>query len=187
MTHWTAIKRVLRYLKGTKDQGIVFRQKPDALELQVYADADFANSQDAKSISGYCCNLGGGCIAWSSKKQSVVALSTTEAEYIALAHASKQLIWLRRLLGEIGINIADSSKLFTDNLSAMAIVHDSTYHARTKHINTAFHFTREIVASNEASLTYVPLKENPADILTKGLDAAQHNYLKIKLGIATSR
>jgi len=86
-----------------KDQGITFTRNNDST---AYADADFANANDGKSISGYSCLLGGGCAAWSSKKQSTMALSTTEAEYIALTHALKQLIWIRQLLKDMGLNIS---------------------------------------------------------------------------------
>ena len=101
--HWTAVKQVLRYLKGTCDEGIVHKRAETAPRIEIYADADFANRADAKSISGYACIMNGACLAWSLKKQSTIALSTTEAEYIALTHAAKQLTWIRRLLNEIGL------------------------------------------------------------------------------------
>ena len=112
------------------------------------------------------------CLAWSSKKQSTVALSTTEAEYIALTHAVKQLTWKR-----------DPTAIRCDNLSAITITHDATYHACTKHINIYYHYIREKVASNEASLTYVASKDNIADIMTKAIPLENHNELKELLGI----
>jgi hypothetical protein len=135
------------------------------------------------SISGYVATLGGGAIAWSSKKQHTVALSTTEAEYIALTEGAKKLIWLRRFIQELGIDQTQPTSLRSDNLGAITLSHDATYHARTKHINVAYHFIREKVASHEATLTYVHTKENTADILTKGLDVQQHRYLMGKLGM----
>src|SRR5882724_3739303 len=92
--HWMAVKRVLRYLKGTRDEGILFKRAETLLKLEIFSDTDFANWADAKSISGYACVMDGACIAWSSKKQGTVALSTTEAKYIALTHAAKQMVWI---------------------------------------------------------------------------------------------
>jgi len=182
--HWSAVKRVFRYLQGTKKLGVRFVRGEGELELTVYADADFANAGDAKSVSGYACMLGGGVVSWSSKKQSTVALSTTEAEYIALTHASKQLIWIRRLLNDIGIKTTNASQLHTDNLSAMFLAHDNGYHGRTKHIKIAYHFIREVLATKQAALTYVPSKDNSADILTKALDPVQHGRLTKKIGVS---
>ena len=92
--HWTAVKRVLRYLKGTRDGGIVYKRAETAPRIKIYADADFANRADTKYISGYACVMNSACLTWSSKKQSMVALSTTKAEYITLTHAAKQLTWI---------------------------------------------------------------------------------------------
>ena len=181
--HWTAVKCVLRYLKGTRDQGLIFRRLNTRFNLKIYADADFANASDAKSISGYACLIGDSCVAWSSKKQSVVALSTTEAEYIALTHSAKEMVWLRQLLEDIGLDMTEPSITFTDNLATQTITHDASYHTRTKHINIAFHYIRERVVSNETKLIHVQSKENAADVLTKGLDPLKHNYLISLLGM----
>jgi hypothetical protein len=144
---------------------------------------DYANRQDALFISGYVATLGGGVIAWSSKKQRTIALSTTEAKYMALTEGAKQLIRLHRFIQELGIDQTQPTSLRSDNLGAITLSHDATHHARTKHINVAYHFIREKVASHEASLTYVHTKGNTADILTKGLDVQQHKYLMGKLGM----
>ena len=146
-------------------------------------DSDYANRKDALSINAYIAILGGAASAWSSKKQRTIALSTTEAEYMALTEGTKQLIWLRRLIQELGIDQTQPTSLRSDNLGAITLSHDATYHARTKHINVAYHFIHEKVASREATLTYIHTKENTADILTKGLDVQQHNYLMGKLGM----
>ena len=99
-----AVKRVLHYLKGTRDEGILFKRAETLPKLEIFSDTDFANRTDAKSISGYTCIMDGTCIVWSSKKQGMVALLTTKAEYIALMHATKQMIWIRRLLNEMGLD-----------------------------------------------------------------------------------
>jgi hypothetical protein len=120
---------------------------------------------------------------WGSKKQCTITLSTTEAEYIALTEGAKQLIPLRWFIQELGIDQTQPTSLRSDNLGTITLSHDTTYHTHTKHINIAYHFIREKVASHEASLTYVHMKENTAD-MTKGLDVQQHKYLMGKLGMA---
>ena len=127
--------------------------------------------------------MNGACLTWSSKKQSTVALSTTEAEYIALTHAAKQLTWIWRLLNEIGLEQRDPTAIRCDNLSTITITRDVTYHARTKHINIYYHYICKKVASNEASLTYVASKDNIADIMMKAIPPENHNELKELLGI----
>ena len=92
--HWMAVKQVLWYLKGTRDEGILFKCAKTLPKLEIFSDTDFANQADVKSISGYVCIMDGACITWSSKKQGTVALSTAEAEYISLIHATKQMIWI---------------------------------------------------------------------------------------------
>ena len=127
--------------------------------------------------------LGGGAIAWSSKKQQTITLSTTEAEYMALTEGATQLIWLQCFIPELGIDQSQPTSLRSDNLGAITLSQAVTYHTCTKHINVAYHFICEKVASHEAALTYVPTKENIVDILTKGLELHQHHYLMGKLGL----
>ena len=145
-------------------------------------DADYTNRADALSIGGYVAMLGGRSITWSSKKQRTVALSTTETEYIALMEGTKQLVWLRRFLTDLGFNQSQPTSIRSDNLGAITLSHDVLYHARTKHINIVYHFICERVASNQVALTYVRSKENLADPMTKALDLSQHRYLRNKLG-----
>ena len=177
--HWAAVKRVLRYLKGTRNEGIVYKHAETTPWLKVYSNADFANRVDAKSISGYACIIDGTCITWSSKKQGMVSLSMTKAEYIALTHTAKQMMWIWRLLNEIGLNQRDLTLICCDNLSAITIAHDATYHARIKHIKIYYHFIREKVASNKASLTYIPLKDNIVDLMTKAIPPEEQTNSKL--------
>ena len=179
--HWTTIKRVLRYLKGSCDDGITFTQDA-GLDLKIFIDSDYANRMDVLSINSYMAILGGGAIAWSSKKQQTIASSTMEPEYMALTEGTKQLIWLRHFIRELGIDQSQLMSLRSDNLGTITLSQDVTYHVHTKHINITYHFICEKVASHEAALTYVPMKENTADILTKGLKLHQHCYLMGKLG-----
>jgi hypothetical protein len=182
--HWTMVKHTLRYLQGSHDDRITFKRDA-SLELEIFVSSDYANRQDTLSISGYMTTLGGGVIAWSSKKQHMIALSTMEAEYMALTKGTKQLIWLCWFIQELGIDQTHPTSLQLDNLGVITLSHDPTYHAHTKHINVAYHFIHEKVASHEATLTYVHTKENTVDILTKGLDVQQHKYLMGKLGMET--
>ena len=181
--HWTVVKWVLRYLKGTCNEGIIYKRAETAPQIEIYADADFANWTNAKSISGYACVMNGTCLMWSSKKQSTVALSTTEADYITLTHVAKQLTWIWRLLNKIGLEQWDPTMICCDNLSAITITCDATYHTCTKHINIYYHYIREKVASNEASLTYIASKDNIADIMMKAIPLDNHDKLKELLGI----
>ena len=118
--------------------------------------------------------LMGGCIAWSLKKQQTASLSTTEVKYIVLTEGAKQVIWMKRFLENIRLGGEEPTSIWSDNLTAITLSNDSTYHTRTKHINVTYHFIHEKVASNEAVLTYIQLKENPADLMSKGLDLHQH-------------
>ena len=98
-------------------------------ELNIYCDADWASDTDRKSVSGYVITLAGGAVAWSSKKQSTVALSTAEAEYVATTHCTKQVIWHRSLLTEVGLPLPSTSTIFSDNQAAVSIVHQPEHHA----------------------------------------------------------
>lgn len=182
-SHRTAVKRVFRYLKGTRDVGIIFKRNPEGLNFRMFVDADFANLPDAKSVSGYASLIGGGCATWSAKKQPIVALSTTEAEYIALTHGGKQLTWLRKLLFDLGEDVSQEIPLYCDNLGAITISKDNSYHARTKHINIRYHYIRGLIASHEVDLTHVTSEDNAADIFTKALDKQTHRELMTLLGM----
>ena len=111
-----------------------------------------------------------------------MALSTTEAEYIALTEGAKEMVWLRRLLEELGLAQTEPTSVRSDNLGSITLSHDATYHACTKHINVAYHFIRERIASNEATVTYVQSEENLVDVMTKALDAPKHRYLMEGMG-----
>mgnify|MGYP001405694973 FL=1 len=183
--HWTAVKRVLRYLKGTKDLALTFGGPPNDWipEISTYCDADWASNADRKSISGYVVLLAGGAIAWSSKKQTSVALSTAEAEYVATTHVAKQVLWFKHLFDELGIPRPTTSTIFTDNQAAIAIAHHPEYHARTKHIDIALHFLRDHVQSRSLNTVYVNTRDNLADILTKGLARPLHEDLTYRIGL----
>jgi hypothetical protein len=165
--HWDAVKWIFRYLKGTTDYDITFvRQKSD-LSVVGYVDADYAGDlDDRRSTTGYVFILAGGPICWKSMIQSTVAMSTTEAEYMAAAEAAKEALWLTGLVKELCIQQV-GVPLYCDNQSAIYLAKNQVYHARTKHIDVRFHKIRELVATDELLLEKIHTSENAADMLTK--------------------
>ncbi|KAF5475788.1 hypothetical protein F2P56_007558, partial [Juglans regia] len=142
--HWTALKRVLRYLKGTVDYGLYY--SPSSIELNAYCDSDWAgNPDDRRSSSGYGIFLGNNLVSWSAKKQSVVSRSSTEAEYRSLALVTAELYWMRMLFKELNIVLAKCPLIRCDNIGAIALASNPVFHARTKHIEVDYHFVREKV------------------------------------------
>uniref|UniRef100_A0A2N9HX12 Reverse transcriptase Ty1/copia-type domain-containing protein n=1 Tax=Fagus sylvatica TaxID=28930 RepID=A0A2N9HX12_FAGSY len=140
--HYAAVLQILRYLKGTLFHGLHFSSQ-SSLTLQAYSDADWAGDPtDRRSTTGYCFLLGNSLISWRSKKQSVVACSSTEAEYRALADTTTELLWLRWLLQDLGIDCSTTVPIHCDNRSAIQIAHNDVFHERTKHIEIDCHFVR---------------------------------------------
>eukprot|EP00253_Pinus_taeda_P020410 PITA_20410 len=169
-THWQATKRILRYVKGTKRYGI-FYTVSKCLDLVGYTDSDWARSvDDRKSTSDYVFHIGTGAISWASKKQPIVALSIAEAKYMATTAAACQAVWMRRMLRSLCQEQATATVIFCDNSSAIAISKNSVFHKRTKHIDTKFHYIRELVNNGEIILQHCRTQEQVADILTKPLD-----------------
>ena len=170
--HWVAVKHVFRYLQHTLDYSICFRKDPKGLTVIGYSDADWAsNDAERRSTSGYCFSLNTqGCvISWKSKRQQSVALSSCEAEYMALASATQEALYLIQLLKEVDPNYDPSKPVVIneDNQSAIALVNNPVNHARTKHINIRYHFIREQVIDNNINIKYLPTASMVADCLTK--------------------
>jgi len=137
LDHQRTLERVFRYLRATSDQQLVFRQgAPDGSTLFSYANADWASDiNNHKSTSSYMFKLASATVSWSSKKQTSVALSSTKAEYIARAHAAKEVVWLRQLLSKLGQGTRYPTTLLIDNQSAIAITKNPEFHDQTKHID----------------------------------------------------
>ena len=172
-SHWNAAKRVLRYLKGTKDYGITYSK--ESTPLKGYVDADWGNSIiDRKSFTGYAFILSGGPITWNSKKQRTVALSSTEAEYMALNEAVKESIHLKRLLIEINCQELAETTIFCDNHGALKLAENPVFHKRSKHIDIRYHFVREVLKAGELKLNHVPTENMLADLMTKALPRPKH-------------
>ena len=168
-THWEQAKRVIRYLKGTRDYELKFGASGGA---EGYSDANWGNNLDNRhSICRYAFTLNGGAISWSSKKQSVVALSSTEAEYIAITHAAKEATWLRHLLSELysPLVLRYPIILYSDNKSAIELVKNATFHSRTKHIAIRYHYVREAYNDGIIFLDHRGTDDMPADVFTKPL------------------
>eukprot|EP00253_Pinus_taeda_P030370 PITA_30370 len=147
--HWQAAKRILRYAKGTKRFGILYNVSEHS-DLVGYTDSDWAGSVDDRKItSGYVFHMGSVVISWASKKQSIVALSTAEAEYVAATAAACQAVWMRRMLRSLCREQEKATMIFCDNSSAIALSKNSVFHKRTKHIDTRFHYIRELVNNGE--------------------------------------
>jgi hypothetical protein len=185
--HWTAVKRVFRYLKYTKHRALTFGGDDDNIrntDLNFFCDADWANDgSDRKSISGYVTIVAGGAVSWSSKKQQTVALSTAEAEYIAATHIAKQVLWHRSLYQELAFPLYTTSTIFTDNQAAISISHHPEFHSRTKHIDIAHHFLRDLISQKVINTIYVNTNDNLADLFTKGLSRDVHESLASRIGI----
>ena len=180
--HLTAVKRILKYLKGTVDLALKFQKTNE--RLYGYSDADWAgDTDDRRSTTGNLFILAGGPVSWLSKKQATVALSTSEAEYIAVSAASQEAIWLRRLLQDLGVDETKPTNLLEDNQSAIAMSQNPVGHARTKHIDVRHHFIREQVQEGAVKLSYCPSKSMIADLLTKPLPRVLFLNLRDSMGM----
>ncbi|KAJ1530149.1 hypothetical protein ONE63_005080 [Megalurothrips usitatus] len=182
--HWTAAKRVLRYLKGTKNFSLIFRKgQPEPVG---FADADWGGDHvDRKSFTGFVFTVSHAAVSWEARKQRAVALSSTEAEYIALCEASKEALYLRGLICELELHQQEnfSITIHNDSQSAQSLCHNPVFHKRSKHIDIRFHFVRECVDSNLVTLKYLPTSAMPADALTKALGTFKLHRCIQKVGL----
>lgn len=181
--HWNAVKRIFKYLKGTFNYGLIYDSSVTP-KLRGYSDADYAGDTiTRRSTSGFIFMMGEGIVAWCSQRQKSVALSTTEAEYIALSQSIQELTWLTLLISDLLEAQGDTPVLYADNQSAIKLVKNPEYHKRTKHIDVRYHYIREKFSEGMFSLEYVPSKEQLADILTKPTPRPRFQELREMLGI----
>ncbi len=165
--HWDTAKRVVRYLKGTRD---LVLGGSCAAHLIGFSDSDHARCPDTrKSIRGYCFSLGSSVVLWAARKQATVTDSSTEAEYIAASDASKECMWLQHLLDAIGFQQRGPSSLYVDNNGAIVFLGDQFFHSHTKHIDVKYHILRHYTSTSQLSVHYVHSANNLADIFTKPL------------------
>ncbi|XP_050232866.1 secreted RxLR effector protein 161-like [Mercurialis annua] len=185
--HQQAVKRVLRYIKGTTELGIFYKRGGEE-KLVAYSDSDYAGDvEDRKSTSGYVFLLSSGVVAWSSKKQPVVTLSTTEAEFIAAASCACQSIWMRRILEKLGLQQSKCTDVFCDNSSTIKLSKNPVMHGRSKHIDVRFHFLRDLTMDGVVKLEYCGSKDQLADIMTKPLTLEVFERLRELLGVCSAQ
>lgn len=183
---WTEAKRIARYLKGTRDYELILGKRGAEPILIGYADADWAeNKVDRKSNSGYVFMFMNATISWACRKQTCVAISSTEAEYIALGEASQECIWIRRLLEDFLIKKQKTTVMFEDNQSCLKLVNTRKFSNRTKHIDTKFHFVRDLKQKGLIDYKYCPTDRMLADMLTKPLSKLKLRFLAKGCGLLT--
>ena len=181
--HWQQCQRVFRYLQGTRDLMLQYGGKCN-VKLDVYSDADYAGDLDsACSTSGYAAFVGTSLVSWASRRQPVVAKSTTEAEYIAANEAGSEGVWFRNFLEELGYPQTSATALYIDNQSTIKVGKNPEHHSRMKHLNTKYHWLREQVEDRVFSLDYLATDRMPVDILTKPLERTLHEKMCHLLGL----
>ncbi|XP_058111131.1 uncharacterized protein LOC131254143 [Magnolia sinica] len=181
--HFDAAYHVLRYLKGSPGKGLLY-SRHGHLSIFAFSDADWAGAKDdRKSTTGYCSFVGSNLVTWKSKKQPVVARSSAEAEYRAMAHTTYELLWLKKFLTELGFSPSSPMPMMCDNQAAIHISTNPVFHERTKHIEVDCHFIREKIKSHEIITPHVRTGDQLADIFTKPLSRDQHDAIIVKLGL----
>jgi hypothetical protein len=181
--HLAALKRILRYLRGTLHMGLLIRPSAQR-DLIVYSYADWAGCPDTlKSTSGYAVFLGDSLISWSSKRQNTVSRSSAEAEYRAVANAVAEATWLRQLLTELHTPLRKTTLVYCDNISAIYMSSNPVQHQRTKHVEIDLHFVRERVALGDVRVLHVPTASQFADIFTKGLPSSVFAEFRSSLNV----
>jgi hypothetical protein len=176
------VDRIYHYLSQFPDLALKYGEKSDKLILEGYSDASFANSYGSKSISGYCFLLSGSLVSWYAHTQPVVALSTAEAEYMALTDAAKEAIWFKLLLKELG-HPQGTVTINEDNQATIKISHNPQDHKRTKHIQVKYHYIRDQIKDGEFCLVYIKTIDQLADVFTKGLNGPRLRTILTKLGL----
>ncbi|GKC13113.1 retrovirus-related pol polyprotein from transposon TNT 1-94 [Tanacetum coccineum] len=180
--HLNVVKRIFRYLKGTINMGLWYSKDTD-MSLTAYSDTDHAGCQDTRrSTSGSAQFLGDKLVSWSSKKQKSTAISSTEAEYIALSGCCAQILWMRSQLTNYGFHI-NKIPLYCDNKSVIALCCNNVQHSRAKHIDVRYHFIKDQVENGIVELYFVRTEYQLADIFTKPLPRERFNFLIEKLGM----
>ena len=182
--HWVAVKRILRYLRGTHTFGLLYT-KQVTKNCVGFSDADWGGDlNDCKSTSGYMFQVGGTAISWRSKKQACVALSTAEAEYVALASAAQESLWLQQLISDLTKQPVKQMVIFEDNQSTISMARNPQFHGCSKHIALKYHFIRDQVSDGKIDLKYCNTSDMVADIMTKGLSGEQFEKLRLMAGVA---
>ena len=182
--HWKAVKRIFRYLKKTMDSCISYAN--GSCKVTGFTDADWGGQTDRRSTTGYLFKLNSGPIVWQSRSQSSIALSTLEAEYMAMSDATKECIWIRQLMQDLSCEQKTATVIRVDNQAAIKLSLNPEFHQRSKHIDIRFHFLRDEVNKGKVIFSYIATSEQPADLLTKGLCAPAFNNCVKRIGLSAS-
>lgn len=183
--HWTAVKRILRYLRGTIDLKLKYRKSTNS-DLHAFCDADWASDIDKRrSCTGLVTKMSGAAISWMSKRQPIVALSSTEAEYISMSSAVNEIVWLTQMANEINGNIVNKVVLYCDNQSTIKLSESDAFRPRTKHIDIRYHYLREKIDEGVIDVKYMPTEHMTADSLTKAVTKEKHQFCTKQFGLMT--
>jgi hypothetical protein len=182
-SHLTVMKRILRYLRGTSDYGLLLRRSRST-DLVVYTDADWVGCPDTRRpTSGYAVFLRDNLVSWSAKRQTVVSRSSAEAEYHAVANGVAEATWLRQLLLELQSPPSRYTLVYCDNISVVYLSNNPVQYQRTKHVEIDLHFVREKVAIGQVRVLHVPTTSRFADVFTKGLPSSVFEEFRSSLNI----
>ncbi|GKA08701.1 ribonuclease H-like domain, reverse transcriptase, RNA-dependent DNA polymerase [Tanacetum coccineum] len=182
VSHLHAVKRIFRYLKHQPNLGLWY-PKDSPFHLEAFSDSDYAgDNHDRRSTSGGCQYLGRRLVSWQCKKQTIVAISSTEAEYVAAASCCAQVLWMQNQLLDYGFNFMNT-EIHIDNESTICIVRNPVFHSKTKHIQIRHHFIRDCYEQRLINVVKVHTDDNVADLLTKGFDLARFNFLVVTIGM----
>ncbi|GJR75131.1 putative ribonuclease H-like domain-containing protein [Tanacetum coccineum] len=181
-SHLHAVKRIFRYLKGKPKLGLWY-PRVSSFDLEAYSDSDYAGANlDRKSTTGGCQFLGRRLISWQCKKQTIVATSTTEAEYVAAANCCGQVLWIQNQMLDYGFNFMNT-KIYIDNESTICIVKNLVFHSKTKHIEIRHHFIRDAYEKKLIQVLKIHSDDNVADLLAKAFDVTWFTFLIVNIGM----
>jgi hypothetical protein len=182
--HWGAVKRILRYLKKTRNYKLIYAPNTSNELFTTHSDADLGGNPDnSRSTAGFVISIGGGAVLWSSRLQRQVAMLSTEAEYTTAAATGTEIIWMREFFEEIGYDISTPSTLFIDNASAIQVAKNPEHQSTMKHVHRSYHWLRERVNEGDIRVRHVPGSENVADIFTKPLGPTKFKQCCTLLGL----
>ncbi|GJT61362.1 hypothetical protein Tco_1004895 [Tanacetum coccineum] len=176
------VKRIFRYLKGKPKLGLWYL-RVSSFDLEAYSDSDYARANlDRKSTTEGCQFLGRRLISWQCKKQTIVATSTTEAEYVAATNCRRQVLWVQNQMLDNGFNFMNT-KIYIDNESIICIVKNPVFYSKIKHIEIRHHFIRDAFEKKLIQVLKIHTDDNVADLLTKAFDVSRFNFLIVNIGM----
>jgi hypothetical protein len=181
--HCDMVRQILYYLRGTSNYSICY-SKNNKEEIQGYVDASWANCEDYTSIYGYSFLFGNSIVSWCSKKQKIVALSSTEAEYMTITHGSQEALWFLELLNELGIN-QETVILHEDNEASIKMSNNPQEYKRTRHIQVRYHFIRDQIQDGKIKLKHCSTTDQLADMFTKGISSVKLQDLLPRIGMSS--